>query len=75
MLSVQQFIPSFSNKPHNFFFRFPGTGTNVCYMEEVKNIEKGKENIGNMEREETTPQEDRVREAVLSISCDDLKLN
>lgn len=43
-------------------------------MEEVKNIEKSKENIGKMEREETTPEEDRVRETVLSIDCD-LKLN
>lgn len=71
MLSVQQFIPSLSNKLH-IFFCFPGTGTNVCYMEEVKNIEKSKGNIGKMEREETTPgsEEDRVREMVLSISCD-----
>lgn len=40
-----------------------GTGTNVCYMEELKNIEKTKENIGKMEREERTPEseEDKVR--------------
>lgn len=50
---------------HKSTMRFcsTGTGTNVCYMEELKNIEKTKENIGKMEREERTPEseEDKVR--------------
>lgn len=60
----------------NNFFCFLGTGTNVCYMEEVKNIEKSKTNTGKMQREETTPgsEGDKVRETMLSISCG-LKLN
>lgn len=32
-------------------FRFTGTGTNVCYMEELKNIEKIEQEKGQMERE------------------------
>lgn len=38
-----------------------GTGTNVCYMEELKNIEKYKDNIEKAAGEEMTPegQEDR----------------
>ncbi|XP_070758432.1 hexokinase HKDC1 isoform X1 [Enoplosus armatus] len=32
-----------------------GTGTNVCYMEELKNIEKTEQKKGNIEREEGTP--------------------
>ncbi|XP_034413019.1 hexokinase HKDC1-like isoform X2 [Cyclopterus lumpus] len=35
-----------------------GTGTNVCYMEELKNIEKNKEKTGKMERVEWAPQEE-----------------
>lgn len=31
---------------------FTGTGSNLCYMEELRNIEKAKQNSGNVEREE-----------------------
>ncbi|XP_068586362.1 hexokinase HKDC1-like isoform X1 [Cebidichthys violaceus] len=33
-----------------------GTGTNVCYMEELKNIEKNEQKTGNKERGEGTPE-------------------
>ncbi|XP_042355881.1 hexokinase HKDC1-like [Plectropomus leopardus] len=33
-----------------------GTGTNVCYMEELKNIEKTGQKTGKHEREERTPE-------------------
>ena len=39
---------------------FTGTGTNVCYMEEVKNIEKTKEIIGKPDKEER--EKDKVEE-------------
>ncbi|XP_020495919.1 hexokinase HKDC1 [Labrus bergylta] len=32
-----------------------GTGTNVCYMEELKNIEKTEQKTGRVKREEGTP--------------------
>lgn len=38
------------------WFCFTGTGTNVCYMEELKNIEKTK-NTEKMEKEERMPEE------------------
>ncbi|XP_044202873.1 hexokinase HKDC1-like isoform X1 [Thunnus albacares] len=44
-----------------------GTGSNLCYMEELKNIEKIKQEEGKMEREEGTPerqgdmQDDEIR--------------
>ena len=43
---------------------FKGTGSNLCYMEELKNIEKIKQEEGKMEREEGTPerQGDMVKE-------------
>lgn len=46
-------------------FCLSGTGTNVCYMEELKNIEKYKGDIEKAAGEERTPegQEDRVTEA------------
>ncbi|XP_028257557.1 putative hexokinase HKDC1 isoform X2 [Parambassis ranga] len=33
-----------------------GTGTNVCYMEELKNIQKTKENTGTMKRDDGIPE-------------------
>ncbi|KAF1392977.1 hypothetical protein PFLUV_G00033620 [Perca fluviatilis] len=33
-----------------------GTGTNVCYMEDLKNIEKAEQKTEKMEREEGTPE-------------------
>ncbi|XP_033479456.2 hexokinase HKDC1-like [Epinephelus lanceolatus] len=33
-----------------------GTGTNVCYMEELKNIEKTEQKKGRLDREEGTPE-------------------
>ncbi|XP_023251043.1 putative hexokinase HKDC1 isoform X2 [Seriola lalandi dorsalis] len=36
-----------------------GTGSNVCYMEEVRNIEKTEQKKGQMEREEGTPEGER----------------
>lgn len=52
-------------KKHVLSFCLSGTGTNVCYMEELKNIEKYKDNIEKAAGEEMTPegQEDRVTEA------------
>lgn len=37
-------------------FCFQGTGTNVCYMENIKNIEKTERKHKGMEREEGTPE-------------------
>ncbi|KAM7406256.1 hypothetical protein PAMP_000644 [Pampus punctatissimus] len=36
-----------------------GTGTNVCYMEELKNIEKTEQKEGKMLREEGTPEQEK----------------
>lgn len=46
---------------------FAGTGTNVCYMEEVKNIEKTKSISENQGSEE----EDKVKvlQRYLSVRC------
>lgn len=54
-----------------------GTGTNVCYMEELKNIEKTEQKKGKMERKEGTSrgEEHKVEVFSLSVSCSDLKLN
>lgn len=56
---------------------FTGTGTNVCYMEELKNIKKTEQKSGKMERKEGTPggEENKVEVFTLSVSCGDLKLN
>lgn len=35
---------------------FKGTGTNVCYMEELKNIEKTEQKKGKMERKGAKPE-------------------
>lgn len=49
-------------------FCFTGTGTNVCYMEELKNIDKTK-NIEKMEKEERTPEkENRVLQSLIKQS-------
>lgn len=61
-------------KKHFPSFCLSGTGTNVCYMEELRNIEKYKDNFKKAAGEEMTPegQEDRITEVRLNVSdcCD-----
>lgn len=55
-----------------FSFCLSGTGTNVCYMEELKNIEKNKDCIKKAAGEEMTAEaeDDRVTEACSARCCD-----
>lgn len=59
---------------HILFFCLSGTGTNVCYMEELRNIEKYKDHFEKAAGEEMTPggQEDRTTGVRLNVSdcCD-----
>ncbi|XP_034536621.1 hexokinase HKDC1-like [Notolabrus celidotus] len=40
-----------------------GTGTNLCYMEELKNIKKTEQKTGKVEREEETPEGGEKKQA------------